>query len=123
MTLIELLVALAVLALIVPGVLAFFAAGSRSVARAGLQTTATALAADALEEHRRILLERPFSQGAGSRIDEPRPGITRTVIWQQKQVIAGGSPVNVWHLRVVVSYRDDRQAARETALDTYVFPR
>jgi prepilin-type N-terminal cleavage/methylation domain-containing protein len=126
MTLIELLVALAVLALLLPGVLAFFNAGSRSVARAGLQTTATALAADALEEHRRSLLTRAFSLGgSGSApvVDSPRPGFSRTVSWQQQQVNAGGSMVNVWHLRVVVTYRDDRQAARELALDTYVFPR
>ncbi|MBS3947183.1 MAG: prepilin-type N-terminal cleavage/methylation domain-containing protein [Dethiobacter sp.] len=123
MSLIELLVALAVLALLLPGVLAFFVAGNRTVARAGLQTTATALAADALEEQRRRLLTQAFGGTSLPVIDTPRPGVTRTVSWQQQQVSAGGSMVTVWHLRVVVSYRDDRQAAREVALDTYVFPR
>lgn len=123
MTLIELLVALAVLALLLPGVLAFFSTGSRSVARAGLQTTATALAADALEEQRRNLLTHVFSHGPGSRTDTPRPGFSRTVSWRQQAINAGGSTVQVWELDVVVAYQDERGTARQVALETFVFPR
>ncbi|MBT9172803.1 MAG: hypothetical protein DDT21_01189 [Syntrophomonadaceae bacterium] len=123
MSLIELLVALAVLALLLPGVLAFFTAGSRTVARAGLQTTATALAADALEEQRQILLGRPFTHGPGTRPDTPRPGVTRTVSWEVSQVDAGGRQVSVWALDVVVSYQDERGISRQVALETFVFPR
>ncbi|MCL5982107.1 MAG: prepilin-type N-terminal cleavage/methylation domain-containing protein [Firmicutes bacterium] len=122
MSLIELLVALAVLALLLPGVLAFFVAGNRTVARAGLQTTATALAADALEEQRRRLL----TQAGGTSspvIDTPRPGVTRTVSWREREVDAGGRQVSVWELDVVVSYQDERGITRQVALETFVFPR
>jgi prepilin-type N-terminal cleavage/methylation domain-containing protein len=123
MTLIELLVALAVLALLLPGVLAFFNAGSRNVARAGLQTTATALAVDALEEQRRSLLTHVFSHGPGSRTDTPRLGMNRTVSWREARVDAGGSWVSVWELEVVVSYQDERGTARQMTLETFVYPR
>lgn len=123
MTLIELLVALAVLALLLPGVLGFFAAGSRNVARAGLQTTATALAADALEEQRRNLQTHIFSHGPGNRTDAPRAGFTRTVSWRERQADAGGRQVSVWELDVSVSYQDERGSARQVALETFVFPR
>jgi prepilin-type N-terminal cleavage/methylation domain-containing protein len=123
MTLIELLVALAVLALLLPGVLAFFNAGGRSVARAGLQTTATVLAADAMEEQRRNLLTHVFTHGPGSRTDAPRQGFTRTVSWREAKVDAGGRQVSVWELDVVVAYQDERGTARQVALETFVFPR
>ena len=123
MSLIELLVALAVLALLLPGVLAFFAAGSRTVARAGLQTTATALAADAMEEQRRHLQTLALGP-AGSRIDTPRAGFSRNISWQNVSRPAGSNAtVNVWHLIVRVEYRDDRQVTRQVYLETYVFPR
>lgn len=127
MTLIELLVALAVLALIVPGVLAFFAAGSRSVARAGLQTTATALVVDAMEEHRRSLLTQSLPQDDGIvsslPTEFPRTGYSRQVTWQPQTRTVAGIQIRVWHLTVSVTYRDERQVTQHVRLETLVSPR
>lgn len=126
MTLIELLVALAVLALFLPGVMAFFTAGSRSVAHSGQQTTATALAANALEEQRIILMTKPLplSDIRGSHgPSEPRLGFSRQVTWWPRTITVSGRDVRVWNLTVRVEYRDERQVTRQVYLETFVFPR
>lgn len=112
MTLIELVIAIAVVAVGLAALMTALSAGSLDVVASGGQAKATAYARQTLEQ----LKNQPFDPGPTNGTDNPEPEVTRT--WTITPVAGTVAPNRLARIIVTVSWRTGWSRSQNIVLET-----